>query len=205
MSNVSSNFHNVANNRLAFNKKHGLQEIPSNFSWVIENELAGCALPTSRDQILNLGKFYNIGLVVSAIEEEDCPPEEFFINSDIKHQLFEVENFTPPTRKQINDFIEITKKTIEEEKQAVVVHCYGGNGRTGTLLACYFIKEKNLNAHDAIGYVRKIRSRSIESEPQERCIVDFYNFLHPESKQNYLSETFSNPSFLKVKLKSTQN
>ena len=55
---------------------------------------------------------------------------------------------------------------------AVVLHCFAGKGRTGTILACYFV-EKGMRAEDAIAQVRELRPGSIESFSQEIMVEDF--------------------------------
>lgn len=53
---------------------------------------------------------------------------------------------------------------------AVVVHCGGGLGRTGALLACYLVHRRGLGAEEAIGRVREIRPGSVETRPQARAV-----------------------------------
>ncbi|MEM7181494.1 MAG: isochorismatase family protein [Spirochaetota bacterium] len=54
-----------------------------------------------------------------------------------------------------------------ENKQAILVHCVGGLGRTGTIIAAYLIWYHGYSAEDAIAAVRKSRSqRAVESKLQ---------------------------------------
>lgn len=54
--------------------------------------------------------------------------------------------------------------------QAVAVHCRHGRGRTGTILACYLVKTREMTAKDAITYVRRERPWSIETTEQEEAV-----------------------------------
>lgn len=58
--------------------------------------------------------------------------------------------------------------------QAVGVHCALGFGRTGTMLACYLVKERGLAAGDAIAEIRRLRPGSIETYEQEKAVFQFY-------------------------------
>lgn len=58
--------------------------------------------------------------------------------------------------------------------QAVAVHCALGFGRTGTMLACYLVKERGLAAGDAIAEIRRLRPGSIETYEQEKAVFQFY-------------------------------
>jgi hypothetical protein len=47
--------------------------------------------------------------------------EIFFLN-----KFFFLKDFSVPTYKQMLSFCETAKKTIEEEKKAVICHCFAG-------------------------------------------------------------------------------
>ena len=52
---------------------------------------------------------------------------------------------------------------------AVAIHCAAGLGRTGTVLAAYFVA-KGLSAREAVERVRQLRPGSVETVEQERAI-----------------------------------
>ena len=54
----------------------------------------------------------------------------------------------------------------------VAVHCLAGRGRTGTVLAAYFV-HRGLPAREAIQKVRDLRPGSIEVPEQEDAIRAF--------------------------------
>lgn len=53
--------------------------------------------------------------------------------------------------------------------RVVAVHCGGGLGRTGTLLACYLAR-RGLNPADAIAQVRRVRPVSVETRVQVAAV-----------------------------------
>ncbi|MFC7327894.1 protein-tyrosine phosphatase family protein [Marinactinospora rubrisoli] len=59
------------------------------------------------------------------------------------------------------------------ETARVEIACGGGNGRTGTALACLAVLD-GVPAHDAVGYVRKhYRPRAVETPWQRRFVTRF--------------------------------
>ncbi|CAD7957230.1 unnamed protein product [Amoebophrya sp. A120] len=71
----------------------------------------------------------------------------------------------------------------EETINRVLIHCRGGNGRTGTLAACFYlfvkavVTKKLAKSKDAINFIRTFRPRAIESRKQEDCVVQFRDHL----------------------------
>ncbi len=61
--------------------------------------------------------------------------------------------------------------------QAVAVHCLWGIGRTGTMLACYLVKEQNLTADQAIDEIRRLRPYSVETYEQEELVHQYFEHL----------------------------
>ena len=53
--------------------------------------------------------------------------------------------------------------------ERIYVHCIGGLGRTGTLLATWFV-DRGMTADEAIAFVRAARPGSIESLVQEDSV-----------------------------------
>lgn len=59
-------------------------------------------------------------------------------------------------------------------RQGVAVHCMHGHGRTGTMLACYLVKTHKISGVDAIKKIREMRKGSIETQEQEKAVVQFH-------------------------------
>ncbi len=59
-------------------------------------------------------------------------------DAGFEHRKICVEDFTPPTFDQMDEFVDYVDRKLEEGKK-VLVHCYAGRGRTGTMLAAFLI------------------------------------------------------------------
>jgi len=74
------------------------------------------------------------------------------------------------------------QRTITKLDQAltqgdrVIVHCWAGLGRAGTMAACLLI-HRGMDADTAIDNVRSVRAGAIQSVVQERFIVTFSNAI----------------------------
>jgi protein-tyrosine phosphatase len=65
-----------------------------------------------------------------------------------------------------------------------MVHCSGGRGRTGAILAAYLINKGNvLGAEQAIDKLRKIRAKSIQSKDQEDIVFSYEKYLKNEMRK----------------------
>jgi len=149
-------------------KVHGkITKKPTNFSWLIENKLAGSGIPTSFDE---LDWILKQGVKSIVTMTENALPEEWV--GDISYLHVPTPDLTAPDMDRIDIAVDFIHKKISDD-QAVMVHCAAGMGRAGTILACYLVKYQKYSANDAIKKIRKERPGSIQSEVQELAIT-FY-------------------------------
>ena len=145
---------------------------PTNFSWLIDNKLAGSGMPTSVSEIAWIQK-QGVRSIITMTE--NSLPESWVKN--IKYLHVPTEDFSAPDMEQIDEAVEFIQTRLEND-EPVMVHCAAGIGRTGTILACYLVKYQKISAKDAIQKVRKERPGSIQSESQEIAIGLYHKFLN---------------------------
>ena len=109
---------------------------PPGFSWLIENKLAGMALPYDAGRTARQLERLGVGGVVSLTPRPF--PNRFLEERGIDHLHLPVPNFEPPTQEQIRRFMEFCDSPTRRGR-TVVVHGLAGKGRTGTMLACYLV------------------------------------------------------------------
>lgn len=149
-------------------KIHGrVTKKPTNFSWLINNQLAGSGMPTTINEI---NWILNQGVKSIVTMTENALPESWV--KDTKYLHVPTEDLSAPDIEQIDDAVDFIHERISHN-EPVMVHCAAGIGRTGTILACYLIKYQKYSAKNAIEKVRKERPGSIQSERQE-IVVELY-------------------------------
>lgn len=142
---------------------------PHNFSWVDQYKVAGLALPRYPAEyqfLLDSGVKHLVSLT------ERRPPNHDTCPGLTQHHL-KITDFTPPSPAQIDKFLNIVEDA-NTKGEGVAVHCMHGHGRTGTMLACYLIKTRKLSGIEAINEIRRLRPGSIETQEQEKAVVQFY-------------------------------
>lgn len=119
--------------------------------------------------------------LISLVEEKEfltlTPPEttqerELVLrNHRIGFDSFPIVDFGVPTIRTARDLIEHIHLLVGRE-ESIVMHCWAGLGRAGTILACYLVS-RGLTAREAIAEVRWIRPLAIQTKEQEELIVEF--------------------------------
>lgn len=141
---------------------------PNGFSWVEPPHLAGLARPESQEELAWL-RSQGISLLISLTEEP--LPRHWINDAGLLNVHIPVEDMFPPTQKQIDVAISAIAKA-RAQNFGVAVHCTAGLGRTGTILACWFVRQGH-PSQAAIAKVRDLRPGSVETNEQEDAILEF--------------------------------
>ena len=140
-----------------------------NFGWVLENELAGSQGPVNLQDLFFL---HQQGVRAVIRMEERTIPADTGGYLDIVDLFVPVRDFTPPDQDQIQHMIDFIDEQAVRNERPVVVSCYAGIGRTGTVLACYLIS-RGFGPSDAIAEVRRHRPGSIQTPEQEAAVYEY--------------------------------
>lgn len=141
---------------------------PLGFSWVDPPNLAALARPEGPEEFRWL-RDHGVQLLITLTE---TPPfHRWLDDAGLLGLHVPVADFHAPSPEQIEQCVSAISRA-NEQKLGVGVHCMAGLGRTGTILAAYFVV-RGYSPADAIAHIRSLRPGSIESEQQESAIAAF--------------------------------
>lgn len=148
-------------------------ELPYDCDWVIDGRLCAMSWPTE----WRLRALRNIGFttVVSVASEDTSAIREACQLLGLKWLRYPVPDMTPPRLDQVRDFVAEMEAELARGGRAAV-HCLGGVGRTGTMIACYLVS-RGRRPTEAIAEVRRRRPGSIQTDDQELCVFRYYAWL----------------------------
>jgi atypical dual specificity phosphatase len=143
--------------------------MPWNFSFVIDGCLAGMAHPGLGGRVTNALEYLVANEVRGIVSLTWDPNDaEAVVQAGMKYLHLPVQDFCPPTLDQVDEFVSFVMDR-RGAKEAAVVHCAAGMGRTGTMLACFLVSD-GTNPGEAIRQIRQMRPGSIETSEQEELI-----------------------------------
>jgi hypothetical protein len=144
-----------------------------NFSFVLPGRLAGLACPSHAPADLAADvaelRAAGVGGLVTLMEE---PLDEAVITAGGLAYLHEpIPDFGSPDPDQAFRVVRFVRE-VNAQGGAAALHCYAGQGRTGTLLACVLVAD-GASPRAAIDQVRVARPGSIETRGQAGAVEAF--------------------------------
>jgi len=136
------------------------------FNWVSDGKLMASVYPVDLDYLIHLR--VHEGIRTSVNLSEYPWPDEWLSGSGILCHHFPIVDMSVPSEKDVRDIF----KMIEESGGPVMIHCAAGIGRTGTVIALYLV-EMGMEPLEAISLVRKRRPGSIQTEAQEKMVMEW--------------------------------
>jgi atypical dual specificity phosphatase len=145
-----------------------MPEPPYGFSWVEKPVLAALARPSSAEDLRWL-RTHGIQVLLSLTE--DRPRRDWADDAGLLVFHEPLEDMEPPTQEQLDRAVSAIERAVARN-MPVAVHCGAGLGRTGAVLAAYFVT-KGMSAANAIARVRRLRPGSIETDEQAEAVEQF--------------------------------
>lgn len=166
-----------------------LVRLPRFFRWIVPFQLAAMSTPRNATDIVHLAHSVGVQHVVTLTQEQPLPRAWFpsSLPNAVVNTFIPVANYAAPTLAQIDVFIRICCGTT-----GVLVHCGGGKGRAGVMVACYLVafgfnappaslmehwEQPAMAADEAIRALRTIRPGSIETDAQEAIVAAYSSLL----------------------------
>jgi atypical dual specificity phosphatase len=141
---------------------------PHGFSWINKPLLAALARPDAAEELTWLRR-QGIDVLVSLTED---PPRRDWINeAGLLLVHVPMEDMEAPEPVALERCLSAIERA-NEKRMGVAVHCAAGMGRTGVVLACYFVQQ-GLTPENAIARVRRLRPGSIETDEQVEAVMEF--------------------------------
>ncbi|KAG6817576.1 hypothetical protein H0H87_006953 [Tephrocybe sp. NHM501043] len=155
-----------------------LYKLPRFFRWLIPFHLAIMSTPRHEEDIDALASPHLGIRHVLTLTEETPLPESWFRGKSISNTYLPIPNFHPPSVEQMDVVISLFN---DQNKLPLMVHCGGGKGRAGTVVACYMAAfgfekphfdqtQPAMSAPEAVSLLRHIRPGSIETSQQEAFV-----------------------------------
>ncbi|KAH8155225.1 uncharacterized protein LAJ45_00234 [Morchella importuna] len=173
--------------RTRYSTLHPRHQLPRFFSWLVPHHLCAMSTPRNESDVQVLHDKLGVTHIVTLTAETPLPALWFPPAGGVRNTFVPVENYYAPTVAQMDRVLRVIVEEAyydADVRGATLVHCGGGKGRAGTVLACYVAlfgftvggeegAPPVMAAGAAVEAVRGMRVGSIETEQQERFVASY--------------------------------
>jgi hypothetical protein len=144
--------------------------------WVVENRLLAGAYPGSPDADERRSKIQSlldagVRTIINLMEEDETnyqgqPFEPYDdmareLCPDVRFLRFAIQDLSTPSKNLMAQILdEIDHST--EDGSAAYVHCWGGVGRTGTVVACWLLRHQHAETGNVLDVLARLREKDQE-------------------------------------------
>ncbi len=156
--------------------------------WIIPNKLLVGQTPSDVSENsakIKLNKLTNIGVktIINLTEKTETNScgivlfdySQFMKSNGINVFNFPIKDYSVPTKEEMHNILDHIDIELKQGN-LVYVHCWGGLGRTGTVVGCYLIKHgyaTSLNVIAFIDYLKRCTGFSEQQSPETKEQIDF--------------------------------
>lgn len=146
---------------------------PRGFVWIEDGRLAATPMPgfsAPIDSDLELLKLAGITVLITLTEQDF--PQDVLESHGLRNVHFPIaDNMAPGTGE--TDMLVSQMRDMLARGEVLAVHCLAGLGRTGTVLAAYMVKEKDVSAQVALNQIRRFNRQFVQTDDQEDFLVEY--------------------------------
>ena len=129
----------------------------------------------------------NIDLILDLTEDGEAglrPYANIFFDEAAKiprkvnHQRLPLRDFQNPAHETLSEILNTIDLSLSEGK-SIYLHCFGGKGRTGTVVGCYLVRH-GMTGQEALEKIRELRKfipgrdeQSPETVGQKRMVLEW--------------------------------
>jgi len=149
---------------------------PTGFAWLEPGRIAGSPLPGVVNDIhIDLKALKRMGITILITLTERDLPIDILQQHGLKNLHLPIYDHETPTLAQIQMLLRRMELLIERG-EVLVVHCLAGKGRTGIVLASWWIRS-GLTAEEALRRVRLIDPRYVQNSEQEAFLHSYEDVI----------------------------
>ncbi len=158
------------------------QETPIEYSyWVVPGKLMAGEYPRNLDDRTSAAKVKSVidaGIVsfIDLTEYKELKSYEEFLPNDVSHQRFPIQDMSIPRSRELTKSILDAIDSNLDNDRPTYIHCWGGVGRTGTIVGCWLARHGD-TGQDALDKLKRLWSKNPKSgwrRSPERCQQERY-------------------------------
>src|SRR5215211_2564076 len=135
--------------------------------WIEPRRLLAGAYPPSADAVEEL-RSAGVATVVDLTEDGELPAYAGGLPADVRHIRMPIPDFSCASDEEMRATLDEIDAALE--RGSVYVHCRGGCGRTGTVVACWLVRH-GATPEDALERYRKASGGECPETEVQRALV----------------------------------